>query len=78
MLQLAPAAFGEVAARRLLMMRPERKRAIVENGVSGHSKWHVPAARRHAIPASGNPDDRLVHKSAMAAGIAAARSSAIN
>ena len=31
MLQLAPAAFGKVAARRLLVIWPERKRAIVES-----------------------------------------------
>src|SRR3954451_15836405 len=78
MLELAPAALWEVAARRFLMMRPKRQRAIVEHGVAGNAEGNVSSARRHAVPARGNADDELVHSEAIAEGIAAARSSAIS
>jgi len=44
MLELAATALREVAARRVLMMRPEGQRAIVENRVAGHAKGYVAAA----------------------------------
>jgi len=77
MLQLAPAAFGKMPARRLLVMRPEGERTVVEHRIAGHAERYVPAAWRHAVAARGNADDQLVHRSAMARGMAATRSSAI-
>jgi hypothetical protein len=56
-LELATAAFGEMAARRVLMMRPGRKRAIVEQCIAGNSERHVLSARRDAVAARGDPDD---------------------
>jgi hypothetical protein len=77
-LELAPAAFWEMSARRLLVMRSEGERAIVEHGVAGHSERDVATARRHAVAACCDPDDEFVHSPAMASGIASARSSAIS
>src|SRR5690348_8425900 len=76
MLELAPAAFGKVAAGRVLVVRPRSERAVVEQRVAGDSEGHMPPARRHAVAARSDADDQLVH-SAMAAGIASARLSAI-
>ena len=36
MLKLAPAALGKVPARRVLVMRTEGERSIVEQGVAGN------------------------------------------
>src|SRR6187551_420897 len=77
MLELAAAAFGEVLARRLLMVRPECERSIVENRVTRHCEREVPATGRHPVATRGNSNDQLVHSRSNAAGIAAARSSAI-
>src|SRR6185503_14061483 len=77
-LELATAALREVAARRLLVMRTEGERAVIENGISGHAERHVTATWRHAVTSGRDPDDRFVHStSASARGIASARSSAI-
>ena len=76
-LELAAAALGEMAARRLLVMRAEGERAIVDHGVAGNPERHVATACRHPVPARGYADDELVHRRSRAAGIAAARSSAI-
>ena len=78
MLQLTAPAFGEVPARRLLVMRAVSKRAVVEHGVAGNPERHMAPAFRDAIPTSGDADDWLVHRaSSSARGMAAARSSAI-
>ena len=69
MLQLAAAAFGKVAARRLLVVRPGRQRAIVEQHVAGHAEGDVAAAWRHAVAARRDADDRLAHSAASAAGL---------
>src|SRR4051794_32364929 len=78
MLQLASAAFGKVTAWRHLMVRSERQRPIVEQGVSRDSPRHMAAALRYPVSTRGDADDQFVHpRSASAPGIAAARSSAI-
>jgi len=77
MLQLAPAAFREMPARRFLVVGPKRQRAIVENGIAGDPERNVPATGRHPVAASRDPDDKLVHKRSSAAGSATTRSSAI-
>src|SRR5690348_11934730 len=77
MLQPASAAFGEVTARRLLVMRSRGDRAVVEQSVARNAEWHMAAAWRHAVAARSNADDRLVHNRSSAPGIASARSSAI-
>ena len=76
LLELAPAAFGKVAAWRHLVMRARRERSIVEQRIARNAERHMAAARRHAISARGDANDQFVHR-AMARGIAAARSSAI-
>ena len=76
-LELTPAAFGEVTARRLLVVRPWRKGAVVEQRVAGNSKGDMPTAWRHAIAARRDPDNRFVHNRSSASGIAFVRSSAI-
>ena len=43
-LELAPAAFGKVAARRFLVMRAGRKRPVVEQCISRHSERNMAAA----------------------------------
>ena len=77
MLQLAPAAFGKVTARRLLVVWTRRQRSIVEQGVAGNSERNVTPTRRHAVTSRRNSNDGLVHKRSSAWGIALARSSAI-
>ena len=42
MLELASAAFGEMAAGRLLMVRTRRERSVIEPRIAGHSERHVP------------------------------------
>ncbi len=77
-LELTPAAFGKVTARRLLVMRSGRKRTVVEQRIARHAEGHMASACGHAVAARGDPDDRLAHStSASACGMAAARSSAI-
>ena len=77
MLKLASAAFGKMPAGRLLMMRSERQRSIVEQGIAGNCERHVPAACGHPVATGRDSDDQLVHKRSSAAGIACTRSSAI-
>jgi hypothetical protein len=43
MLELAAAALREMAAGRLLVMRPICERAVIENRVAGNSKRNVTA-----------------------------------
>ena len=78
MLELAAAAFREMAAWRLLVMRAECERAVVEHRVSRHSERNMPATWSYAVSPCRNADNRLVHsKDAKASGIASTRSSAI-
>ena len=77
MLELASAAFRKMTARRVLVMRAECQRPIVENSVTGNSEWNMAATSGYAVAARGNAHDKLVHNSASACGMAAARSSAI-
>jgi hypothetical protein len=60
MLELAPAAFREVTARRLLMVRPGGESPVVEQGVAGKPERRVAAARRHSVAARGDADDQLM------------------
>ena len=76
-LELAAAAFGEMTARRLLVMRAGRERAVVEQGIARHAEGDVAAARRHPVAARRDADDQFVHNARLRCGIAAARSSAI-
>ena len=62
-LELAAAALGEMAARRLLVMRAEGERAIVDHGVAGNPERKVPAACCHAIAARGYSNDEFAHSS---------------
>src|SRR5215467_5295450 len=72
-LELASAAFRKMATGRLLVMRTGGQRAIIEQRISRNPKCNVPAARRHAVPASSNADDQFVHsRQASAAGMASA------
>jgi hypothetical protein len=43
-LELASATFGEVAARRLLVVRPRRERSVVEQRIAGDSECDVATA----------------------------------
>src|SRR5437868_12469350 len=61
MLQLASAAFGEMAAWRLLVARTKGQRPVVEQRIPGHSERHMPSACRYSVAARGNADDELVH-----------------
>jgi hypothetical protein len=65
MLQLAPAAFGEVTAWRHLVVRARRQRAVVEQHVAGHREGAC-ARSRDPVAARGDADDRLAHRSASA------------
>jgi hypothetical protein len=60
MLQLAATALREVPARRLLMVRPRRQRAIVEQSVAWDAERDVAATRRHPVAARGDADDQLI------------------
>ena len=62
MLELAPAAFGKVSARRLLVVRTWRECSIVEQGVAGNAEGDVTPAWRHAVTPRRNADDQLVHR----------------
>ena len=44
MLELAPAALGEVSARRFLVMRPRRERAIIEQRIARNPESDVTPA----------------------------------
>ena len=44
MLELAPAALGEVPARRLLVVRPGRERTVIEKSIARDPERDVPAA----------------------------------
>src|SRR5438105_4541973 len=78
MLELTTATLREMAARRLLVVRTKGERAIIEHRVARNPERHVAAAWRHAVAARSDPDDRLIHSEAIAAGMASARSSAIS
>jgi len=43
-LELASAAFREMTARRILMVRARRERSIVEQSITRHSERHMPPA----------------------------------
>ena len=66
MLQLAAAAFREMAAWRQLVLRPGRERSVIEQCVARHSKSHVAAAPSDAIATRRDPDDEFVHSAARA------------
>ncbi len=76
-LELAPAAFGKVTAWRQLVARAFGQRAIVEQRVAGHREGDMLARRADPVTARGDAEDRLAHRSAIARGMAAIRSSAI-
>ena len=57
MLKLAAAAFGEVAAWRFLVVRPESERPVVEHRVARHSERYMAAAGRHAVASRSDADD---------------------
>ncbi len=63
-LKLATAALVEMAARRLLVMRSRRQRAIFEQGVSRHAKGDVAAAIITPSPRAAMRTISFVHKSA--------------
>jgi hypothetical protein len=44
MLELASAAFGKMAAGRLLVMGPGRERPVIEQRIAGNAERHVPPA----------------------------------
>lgn len=77
MLELATAAFGKVTARRRLVVRAERQCSVIEHGVARNGERHMASGGGHSVAAGRDPDDKLVHRRSSAAGIAAARSSAI-
>jgi hypothetical protein len=62
MLQLAPAALGKMAARRFLVVRARRKRAVVEQRVAGDAERHVTAALRDSVAPRRDPDDQLMDR----------------
>lgn len=78
MLQLAPAALGEMAARRLLAMGAGSDGAILGDRIARHREGDMAAACRHAVAARRDPDDGFAHSAASTAGIAATKSSAIS
>ena len=59
LLQLAAAAFQEMAARGRDMMRPGNQRPIGGNRVAGYSARDVAARCRDAVTAGGDPFDDL-------------------
>src|SRR5688572_2621477 len=77
MLELASAAFGEVPARRFLVVRTECERPVVQHCIARNAEGHVAATSGYPIAARSNADDEFVHRRSSASGIAAARSSAI-
>jgi len=79
MLKLTPAAFGEMAAWRMLMIGPSNDGAVGLHAVAGRGKRHMAAIRRHAVAARRHANDFVVfaHRhSAMARGIASINRSA--
>ena len=77
MLELAAAAFGEVAAWRLLVMRAGCERAVVEQGVARHAEGTCRPLSVTPSPRAAMRTIELVHRGGERLGIAAARSSAI-
>ena len=73
-LELAPAALREKAARRGLVACPPLYAAIIEQNVTWNGESDMAAAFRDAVTARGDPNDLLAHR---AEGMAATRSSAI-
>jgi len=59
MLQLASAAFPEVAARRRGMVGGKLKRAVSVEQVSGRCAGNMDAVRRHSVALGGDADDGL-------------------
>ena len=62
MLELAPAALGEMAARRHLVMWPGHDRPVVEQRIARRRERGVAAACRDPVTARRNPDDQLIHR----------------
>jgi hypothetical protein len=60
-LELAAAAFREVAAGWLLVVLAERQRSVVEHGIAGNTKRHMSAICRHAVASRSNAHDQLTH-----------------
>src|SRR3954469_6952774 len=79
MLELAAAAFGEVAARRPLAVRTRHEVAQGPDTIAGRRHRNVASALRHAVAAGGEADHRLAfyRHEAAAAGRWRRRSSAI-
>src|SRR4029079_13994075 len=77
-LELAAGALREMAARRLLVVGPERKRAVVEQCIARNSERHMLPAHCYPVAARGNADDQLAHRETMAAGMASTRASAMS
>ena len=59
MLQLAPAAAAEMAARRLGMVRSRLHRAVGGDHVAGRGKRYVAARRGDAVALGGDAHDLL-------------------
>ena len=56
-LQLAPAARAEMAARRNSVVRPRLQRAVGQDRVAGRGQRHVAARRGDAVTPGGDADD---------------------
>ena len=67
LLQLAAAAFGEMAAGRRLMVRAGHDGAVLGNDVTRRGHRHEAATLRHPLPARGKPDNPFYRHSAYAA-----------
>ena len=81
MLELTPAAGGEMAARRRDAMRAGGDCPICVQNVTGRGHWRKAAISGNTIPARGEADDLvwIDHKQAtMAAGMCFGKSSAIS
>jgi hypothetical protein len=57
MLELAPAAFRKVAARRHLMMRPALDRTVGAEQIAGRGESDVPTILGDPLATAGNADD---------------------
>jgi hypothetical protein len=66
MLQLAPAAGAEMAARRNGVVRSRQQCAVGANHVSRRRKWHMAPRRGDAVALGGDADDlfRFAHSAA--------------
>src|SRR3954453_3713483 len=78
MLELAAAAFREMAAWRLLVVWAGLDRAVIAQQVARRGERRVAPAGGHAFAARRDPNNRLAHRqSAKACGSASIKSSAI-